>query len=155
MKHVLSFLHHNGNKFTCTQNAPKIFELKSSGLSFNESILGGEDQQIICTNLFQNIASIKSLDVNVLAEEHVIIATLNYSQGKSHGLALFTSSGERWGKSLAALQLILRWTRRLRSVRQPSPLLGVLSSYEAPYQGLRGQGTAITSYKLRKHGTSM
>ena len=38
--------------------------------------------------------------------EEDFIATLNYFKGKSHGLALFTSSGERWGRSLAALQLV-------------------------------------------------
>ena len=47
---------------------PKIFEFESSGLSINTGKSGGEDHQIIYTNLSQNIASLKSLDVNVLTD---------------------------------------------------------------------------------------
>ena len=47
---------------------PKIFEFKSSGLSINTGISGGEDHQTKYTNFSQNIASLKPFDVNVLTD---------------------------------------------------------------------------------------
>ena len=83
-------------------------------------------------------------------------------KAKSHGLSLFASSGERWGKSQAARQLILV-DLSLTKRETHGPLLGVCLFRRHPtrvqrYVQPKTTQTGNCRHKLlglRKHGKSM